>query len=178
MRKGLLTPLLALAVLGSAAPAAHASLGWDVSAHSFPQTDVGISSPPRTFTLTATCDAGMAGLCNSPPAGFHLVNGVDAPGADFNVDSTTCGGSLLTVAFPGTDTCTATVAFKPSGPGLRSGILTTGTSVQVVLNGTGIDPAANGGGNGGSGKKCKKKKGKNSAEAAKKKKKCKKKGKK
>jgi hypothetical protein len=172
MRKGLLTPLLALVILGGTAPVANGAVSWDVPSYSFPSTDVGISSAPRTFTLTATCSDPMMATCGTLVQNYM---GVEAPGADFNIDSTDCMGTLLTPLAASTDDCTVTVAFKPSAAGARSGVLRTGTGVQVVLNGTGVDPAAAGAGSGSGKKKCKKKKkGKSSASSAKKRK-CKKK---
>jgi hypothetical protein len=120
-------------------------------------------------------------VCLDPPLGYTF-GGVDAPGTDFNVDSTNCGDSLTPPNPMTSVACTATIAFKPSAAGARSGVLQTNDGqAVVVLNGVGQDPDAKGNGSGSGGKKCKKKKkkkGKRSASAAKKKKGCKKRKKK
>jgi hypothetical protein len=175
VRRSLLGATLGLAMLGAAAPAAHAGLSWAPPSHDFGSQEVGVSSAPMTFTLTATCDAGM-GACTTP---IHTYGSVSAPGVDFNLDSTTCTlGTLVTPLDVSTDSCTARVAFKPSSLGPKSGVLATASGPSVALSGNGVESVD---GKDGAGKKCKKKKkkGKSSASAAKKKKKsCKKKKKK
>jgi hypothetical protein len=167
--------MVGLVVLAAAAPAAQASLSWDTTSFSFGEQEAGVSSAPHTFTLTATCDIGMV-VCTSPPMGEHVYGGVTAPGVDFNIDSTNCTGTLTAPNTATPASCFARVAFKPSSDGAKTGVLTTGTGQQVILNGTGLNA---GDSKSGSGKKCKKKKKKsNSSASAAKKKKCKKKKKK
>ena len=183
VKKGLFTSLAVALILAVCAPAAHAGLSWNTTAYDFGEQDVGVSSAPVTFTLTATCDAETAGACTTPPLGAHNYGSVSAPGADFNVDSTTCDGlPLLTPTLATADSCTARVAFKPSSAGAKSGVLQTGSGQTVALAGTGVFPRQGKNEGAGGQNKCKKngkkKKGKSSASAAKKKKGCRKKKKK
>jgi len=178
VKKGLFASVLALLVLGTGAPVAQGAMSWDVPSFDFGSQEAGVSSAPRTFTLTATCTAG-AGTCMTPAGGIHSYGAVTTPGADFGIDTTDCSGMLFTPVFPGpSTTCTARVTFKPSSTGPKTGVLDTATGPDVALTGIGV-VGGSGNKDGAGGKKCtKKKKGKRSASASKKKKKCKKRKKK
>jgi hypothetical protein len=178
LRLGLLG---SFAVLAVAAPAASAADSWTEQSFDFGNQNVGSTSDPHLFGLTAFCSAhaGPVGgfVCTSPPSGVHNYGDITATGPGFAIvpgDTDVCNaraGLLVTPLANGADNCTLEVTFKPTSGGVVNGTLTTETSpsgspLKVALKGTGIltgQPGA---------KKCKKKKKKKSAAAAKK---CKKK---
>jgi hypothetical protein len=151
-------------------------MSWDSTAFDFGSHKVGAASPPKTFTLTATCDGPdimVPVLCIG--GGFHNFGTPAVTGDGFSlVAPNTCSaGSLTTVIYPSSSTCTSTVAFAPASLGPKTGELTLPSGPDVTLSGAGASPDT---GSGGKSKKCKKKKkGKKRSAAAAKKKKCKKK---
>jgi hypothetical protein len=171
-------------MLAVAAPAASASDFWDRPSNDFGNENVGDTSEPAQFVLTATCDAfdGTFPIpqCVSPPGGVHNYGPIATTGPfTINPATDSCnggGGVLLTqsVAVPVAQ-CTLQITFKATSGGVKTGTLSTTTSpsglpLTVTLKGTGI---LTGNGTGTTTKKCKKKGKKRSASAAKKK--CKKK---
>ncbi len=91
----------------------------------FPKTDVGVTSKPKTVTLTNT--------------GASTLNIASiAPSGDFAVQSTNCGSTLAPSA-----KCTVNVTFTPTQAGTRTGTLSftdnaPGSPQTVALSGTGI----------------------------------------
>jgi hypothetical protein len=169
-----------------AAPAAQASLAWDTASHNFGNQNVGTASAPKTFTLTAGCDAVdpiTMTLCIVPPAGIHPFGSPTVTGDGFalGVPNTCSVGFMSTATLGSTQTCTSTVTFTPTSAGLKTGMLATPGpgGPDIALSGTGVTPTtpttqtpAAGGVAGKKAKKCKKGKKKRGAAAAKK---CKKK---
>jgi hypothetical protein len=136
MRKLVIVGLLAIgASLGMADVAVAGQASWSPSTADFGRLPVGLSSAPKTFTLTAG------------PSGW-LPNPVITNVTGFDVVSTTCG-SALTAGM----SCTAQVVFAPNqvGPivgdleGDRSG--ENGTLAEAEISGYGVAAAK---------KKCKK----------------------
>jgi hypothetical protein len=90
----------------------------------FPKTDVGETSSPKTVTLTNT--------------GASILNiSSIAPSGDFAIQSTTCGGTLAAKT-----KCAVKVTFTPTHAGTRTGALTftdnaPGSPQAVALSGTG-----------------------------------------
>jgi hypothetical protein len=191
MRRAPLIAFIAV-LLVAAVPAANAADFWDRPSQDFGNQNVGSTSDPLQFVLTATCDAFAPTLppqqCLSPsPNGVHNYGAITTTGP-FAIDpaSDACNarnGTLVTPnQFQPVDLCTLQVTFKPTSGGVVNGSLRTTTSptggastggppLTVALKGTGI---ATGNGPGTTvKKKCKKKGKKRSASAAKKK--CKKK---
>lgn len=178
-------------MLAVAAPAASAADFWSEQSHDFGNQNVGSTSEPQTFAITATCDAFGPTVCTSPATpgpGVHSYGAITATGPGFAIvpgETDVCnarGGTLLTpsTSMP-VDTCIEQVTFKPTSGGVVNGTLSTTTSpsglpLTVALKGTGILTGkgnGNGTGTGTTKKKCKKKAKKGSASVAKKK--CKKK---
>ncbi len=91
----------------------------------FPSTDVGVTSNPKTVTLTNT--------------GASTLNiSSIAPSGDFAVASKTCGSTLAAKA-----KCTVKVTFTPTQAGTRTGTLAftdnaPGSPQTVALSGTGV----------------------------------------
>ncbi len=91
----------------------------------FPNTDVGVTSSPKTVTLTNT--------------GASTLNITSiAPSGDFAVESTTCGSTLAAKA-----KCAVKVTFTPTQAGTRNGTLSfadnaPGSPQTVALSGTGV----------------------------------------
>jgi hypothetical protein len=182
LNRAICAALLGGSMLAVAAPAASAADSWSEPSHDFGNQNVGSTSEPQTFAITATCDAfsGIDLHCDSPPGGVHNYGAITTTGP-FAIDPATdvCnarGGLLLT---PGAgqpvDVCTLQIAFKPTSGGVKNGTLSTTTSpsglpLTVTLKGTGI---LTGNGTTTAKKKCKKKKKSRLASSAKKK--CKKK---
>jgi hypothetical protein len=164
--------LLSGGMLAFAAPAAHASLSWDETAHDFGSHNVGAAAPSKTFTLTAVCDSPAVDPPSSCLTSLHFFGTPSVTGDGFSLTApnTCASGNLMTFTFPGSATCTSTVAFTPASAGPKTGTLVLPDGPDVALSGAGVaipDPGVPG-----KGKKCKKRK-KRSAAAAKKKK-CKK----
>jgi hypothetical protein len=95
----------------------------------FPKTDVGVTSKPKTVTLTNT------GASTLNIAGI-------VPSGDFAVQSTTCGATLAPNA-----KCTVKVTFTPTQAGTRTGALALtdnapGSPQTVALSGTGVAQTA------------------------------------
>jgi hypothetical protein len=91
----------------------------------FPNTDVGVTSSPKTVTLTNT-------------GGSTLNITSIAPSGDFAVESTTCGSTLAAKA-----KCAMKVTFTPTQAGTRNGTLSftdnaPGSPQTVALSGTGV----------------------------------------
>jgi hypothetical protein len=184
-RRGLRLGLLGSLMLAAAAPAANAADSWSVSSFDFGSHSVGSTSPPQTFALAATCDAGTP-FCTLPAGGGHDYGAITASGPGFAIVPATdiCNarnGFLITPVVGSVDSCTLQVTFKPTSGGAVTGGLNTENGPDVALKGTGIStgnpktPGATAPGQTAK-KKCKKKGKKRSAAAAKKK--CKKKRKK
>jgi hypothetical protein len=189
LRKAICAALLGGAMLAVAAPAANAADFWDRPSQDYGNQNVGTTSDPLQYVLTATCDANSGPFvfaCTSPPNGVHSYGPITTTGP-FTIDPATdaCNGSGGTLVTPTASQpvaqCTLQITFKPTSGGVKTGTLSTtsapvtptnptGGPLTVALKGTGI---LTGNGTGTTKKKCKKKGKKRSASAAKKK--CKKK---
>jgi hypothetical protein len=150
--------LLSCAALAVAAPTAHAALNWDTASHNFGNQNVGTSSAPKTFTLTATCDTVVVGVCVSPIGGVHFFGNPAVTGEGFALGPpNTCAAQVLVTPSGGAAACTSTVVFTPTSAGAKTGSLTTPSGPDIALSGTGVAPAApTAGGVAGKAKKCKK----------------------
>jgi hypothetical protein len=182
-RKGLLAGLLGGVMLVAAAPAANAADFWDRPSQDFGNQNVGSTSDPLPFVLTATCDAFNGGLpgaaCLVPTGGVHNYGAITTTGP-FTIDpaTDTCNGAngvLVTPTnFIPVAQCVLQITFKPTEGGVVNGTLSTTTSpagasstgglpLTVALKGTGIltgkgTGTGTGQGQTGKKKKCKKKK--------------------
>jgi hypothetical protein len=92
----------------------------------FAKTDVGVTSKPKTVTVTNT--------------GASTLNIASiAPSGDFAIEITTCGGTLAAKA-----KCAVKVTFTPTQAGTRTGTLTftdnaPNSPQAVALSGTGVE---------------------------------------
>ena len=188
LSKAICAVLLGGAMLAVAAPAASAADFWDRPSQDYGNMNVGSTSDPLQYVLTATCDqldnSFPIQQCVNPPGGVHSYGAITTSGPftiDPNTDVCNARGGVLMTQFAQTpvDQCTLQITFKPTSGGVVNGTLSTTTSpsgapLTVALKGTGIlTGKGNGNGTGTTKKKCKKKGKKRSASAAKKK--CKKK---
>ena len=108
-------------------PPPTGSLGADPSTVDFGRQNVGATSAARQVTVRNTGSAPVA------------LSGVTASG-DF-AQTNTCPATLAAGA-----TCTASVTFRPTAAGARTGALTVNSNASpltVGLTGTGFDPAGN-----------------------------------
>ncbi len=123
----LLVALIALIVIGMAVPTAKAQNAAVSSLLlTFPNTAIGASSTAKSVTLS-----------NSSSTTLKISN--IAIAGDF-AQTNDCGTSLA-----GKKSCSISITFKPSGSGLRAGLLTVrdngGFGIQLtILAGTGFDP--------------------------------------
>ncbi len=168
IRRGIMTLVLAGAMLGVSVSVASAATTFSPGTHDFGSRQVGTTSPAQTFTLDVACSTSdLIPIC--VPSFFTPGVGVTDEFAQTN----DCGTTLQVSPY----TCTVSVTFTPSAAGVRTGTLKgSAGGPSASLSGTGTTPAgpASPGSGGQAGatakKKCKKKK--RSAAAAKK---CKKK---
>ncbi len=120
-----LLALIAAAASAVAPTAALATTTVAPSALDFGSVPVGTTSASHPVDINVVCSAPVAGLCPSWPADDYFVN-VHATGDFTSTDN--CGNPLGLGLNVLTNSCTINVTFTPTGSGLRSGTLNTGTT--------------------------------------------------
>jgi hypothetical protein len=149
-RRGIRMLILSAATAGlfalGAASAGAATV--DPSALDFGSQQVGTTSVPHPVTLTAPCSTPLvASLCTTSVLDTYGVNLTTA--GDFG-GTTDCPAQLTPVTTQFVS-CTIELVFHPSGGGVRTGVLNTGTDVSglvpgptVALSGTGVPTTEDG----------------------------------
>jgi hypothetical protein len=173
----------ALAVFPSTAAASTTATP---TALDFGSQQVGATSAPQTVTISTLCTSYFG-----TPINLCLIQGAFLPSPSISgdfVQTNDCGGGISSTSPTTPSLCTFSVSFEPTGTGLRSGTLTTGSDLfgsspsAITLSGTGLANPRSGSGSGPGStgsttrkKKCKKKKKKKPRSAQIAKKRCKKK---
>jgi hypothetical protein len=148
-----LLALLALAASAAAPAAASATTTVAPSALDFGSVRVGTTSAPHPVDLNVVCTLPVAGTCSSWLTDDFYPH--PAATGDFAASSD-CGNPLGLGINVLANTCTINVTFTPTGPGLRTGTLNTGTTdltglnpgPTVSLTGTGTTTTSGSGGSG------------------------------
>jgi hypothetical protein len=168
LSRAICAALLGGTMLAVAVPAANAALFWDTSSFDFGSRNVGTTSAPHTFGLTAICESSSGSppfLCTNPPFPGATFGTPTATGAGFAIvpETNSCVAGFLPVPTLGASSaCVTQVTFKPTSDGTKTGKLETPAGPAIALKGIGVGTGTTTT----TAKKCKKKK--RSAVAAKK----------
>lgn len=130
-----LPAVLAVAALGIAAPTAGAAVSLTPPSYDFGGQTVGTTSPPQTFTLSATCTNELLGVCILPASLIPAVS----TSVDF-AQTNNCPGLLLSAVYLSPASCSINVTFTPTAAGARLGTITGASGLTSSLAGTGLAP--------------------------------------